>query len=179
MLKRTDMDARDQLVQSAMREFEARLVRYACSILNDLDRARDVVQETFIKLYQQDPEQVNRALKSWLFTVCRNRCFDVMRKESRLVLVSDEMIANSRRTDEDPCREMQRQEANGEVIRFLERLPENQREVIRLKFQQDMSYKEISEVTNLSVSNVGFLIHTGLKRLRVMMDHQQASEMMP
>ena len=74
---------------------------------------------------------------------------------------------------------MQRQEASGEIIRILERLPENQREVIRLKFQHDMSYKEISEVTNLSVSNVGFLIHTGLKRLRVMMDHQQASEMMP
>lgn len=174
MLKRTEMDARDQMVQGAMRDYEARLVRYACSILNDLDRARDVVQETFIKLYQQEPEKVTRALKSWLFTVCRNRCFDVMRKESRMVLVSDEMIASSRRTDQDPSKDLQRQEAKGEVLRFLERLPENQREVIRLKFQNDMTYKEISEVTNLSVSNVGFLIHTGLKRLRVMMDHQSS-----
>jgi RNA polymerase sigma-70 factor (ECF subfamily) len=64
---------------------------------------------------------------------------------------------------------MERKEKFEEVLRFLERLPENQREVIRLKFQGDLSYKEISEVTGLSVSNVGFLIHTGIKRLRSMM----------
>jgi RNA polymerase sigma-70 factor (ECF subfamily) len=54
-------------------------------------------------------------------------------------------------------------------MRYVERLPENQREVIRLKFQSDLSYKEIAEITNLSVSNVGFLLHTGIKRLRFMM----------
>ena len=64
---------------------------------------------------------------------------------------------------------MERKERFEEVLRFLERLPENQREVIRLKFQGDLSYKEISEVTGLSVSNVGFLIHTGIKRLRSLM----------
>lgn len=171
MLKRQDIAARDHLVQGAMREYESRLVRYACSILNDLDRARDVVQDTFIKLYQQEPDKVSHALKAWLFTVCRNRCFDVMRKERRLVLVAEESLAACRHTDQDPCLLLQRQEAQGEVLRFLARLPENQREVIRLKFQNDMSYKEISEVTNLSVSNVGFLIHTGLKRLRSLMQH--------
>lgn len=49
---------------------------------------------------------------------------------------------------------------------LLAGLPENQREVIRLKFQTEMSYQEISEVTGLSVSNVGFLIHTAIKTLR-------------
>jgi RNA polymerase sigma factor (sigma-70 family) len=171
MLKREEMDARDQLVQSAMREYEAALVRYAYSILNDLDRARDVVQDTFIRLYQQEPEKVARAVKSWLFTVCRNRCFDVMRKESRLVFVDEEVIRNRLGTDQDPCKLLQRRETKGEILRFLDRLPENQREVIRLKFQNDMTYKEISEVTNLSVSNVGFLIHTGLKRLRSLLEH--------
>ncbi len=51
-------------------------------------------------------------------------------------------------------------------MKTLEQLPENQREVIRLKFQQELSYKEISEATGLAVGNVGFLLHTGLKRLR-------------
>jgi RNA polymerase sigma-70 factor (ECF subfamily) len=53
-----------------------------------------------------------------------------------------------------------------QVTKALDRLSENQREVIRLKFQQGLSYKEISEVTGLSSGNVGFLLHTGLKRLR-------------
>ena len=45
-------------------------------------------------------------------------------------------------------------------------LPENQREVLRLKFQCGLKYREISEVTGLSVSNVGFLIHTAISTLR-------------
>lgn len=53
-----------------------------------------------------------------------------------------------------------------QVVNCLDRLSENQREVIRLKFQQGLSYKEISVVTGLSIGNVGFLLHTGLKRMR-------------
>jgi RNA polymerase sigma-70 factor (ECF subfamily) len=51
----------------------------------------------------------------------------------------------------------------------LDRLSDNQREVIRLKFQQGLSYNEISEATGLTSGNVGFLLHTGLKRLRSML----------
>ena len=80
-----------------------------------------------------------------------------------------EAFENLDDNEPDPSRAMERKERFEEVLRFLERLPENQREVIRLKFQGDLSYKEISEVTGLSVSNVGFLIHTGIKRLRSLM----------
>ena len=52
------------------------------------------------------------------------------------------------------------------VIRLLEVLMMNQQEVVRLKFQNGFSYKEISRITALSVSNVGFLIHTAVARLR-------------
>jgi RNA polymerase sigma-70 factor (ECF subfamily) len=49
----------------------------------------------------------------------------------------------------------------------VERLPANQQEVIRLKFQSGLSYREISRVTGLTVSHVGVLIHTGLKSIRI------------
>ena len=49
---------------------------------------------------------------------------------------------------------------------ILERLSDNQREVILLKFQQGLSYQEIQKVTGIKSGNIGFLIHTGLKRLR-------------
>jgi len=48
----------------------------------------------------------------------------------------------------------------------LDSLPLNQQEVVRLKFQNDLSYQEISRITKLSVSNVGFLIHTAIKTIR-------------
>ena len=61
---------------------------------------------------------------------------------------------------------LEHKEAMGQVLRVVETLPKNQREVIYLKFQCDLSYKEISDITRLSVSNVGFLIHTAIKALR-------------
>src|SRR5947207_22946 len=61
---------------------------------------------------------------------------------------------------------LEQKEAMSQVLRVLEALPKNQREVIYLKFQCDLSYKEISEITNLSVSNIGFLIHTAIRSVR-------------
>ncbi len=165
---------REQLVRRALDEFEGALIGYATSILRDRERARDAAQDTFIKLYGQDPERVEGGLKPWLFAVCRNRCRDILRKEKRMTELDEQQAAALPDESADPSGDAERREQHGEVLRFLERLPENQREVIRLKFQGEMSYKEIAEVTQLSVSNVGFLIHAGIKRLRGLMSHQIA-----
>lgn len=60
----------------------------------------------------------------------------------------------------------EQREAAVEIFRLVDNLPKNQREVVYLKFQCDLSYKEISEITKLSVSNVGFLLHTALTEIR-------------
>jgi RNA polymerase sigma-70 factor (ECF subfamily) len=59
------------------------------------------------------------------------------------------------------------------ALQLLAGLTENQQDCIRLKFQNGLSYKEISQVTGLSVSNVGYLIHTGLKKIRQQMKQEQ------
>lgn len=69
---------------------------------------------------------------------------------------------------------IERQDSYSHVLEAMETLSANQQEVVRLKFQHGMSYKQISEVTNLSVTNVGFLLHTALKTLR-----QKLSETAP
>ena len=84
------VESREQFVEEALAQYEGPLIGYALGILRDLDRARDVVQDTFIRLYQQDREKVQRGLKTWLFTVCRNRALDILRKEKRMVALEDE-----------------------------------------------------------------------------------------
>ena len=64
-------------------DYESALIGYASTILNDIDLARDVVQDTFVRLCQQDVGKVRDNLKSWLFTVCRNRALDLLRKDKR------------------------------------------------------------------------------------------------
>ena len=174
MLDKNTTDEREELVHVGLVEFESALIGYAASIVKDEDRAKDVVQDTFIKLYEQDPEKVKESLKAWLFTVCRNRCFDIIRKEKRMVNIEDDQLTVIRDAGDDPSRAAERADEHSNVIKFLDRLPENQREVIRLKFEGEMSYKEISQVTQLSVSNVGFLIHAGIKRLRGLLSDQVA-----
>ena len=60
----------------------------------------------------------------------------------------------------------ERNDSTAHVLRLLERLPEDQQEVVRLKFQHQMSYRQIATITGHSESNVGFLIHTAIKNIR-------------
>lgn len=155
------------LVRRAVPEFESMLTGYAFNLTGDLEMARDVVQDTFIKLYEQDPARLDGpGLKAWLYTVCRNRSLDLMRRRRRLVSIEDSPVDHLADPTPSPDRQAEAQDETALVLRTLQRLPANQAEVLRLKFQNDLSYQEIAEVTGLSPSNVGFLIHTGLKRLR-------------
>jgi RNA polymerase sigma-70 factor (ECF subfamily) len=161
------------LVRHALEQYESSLISYAASILNgDEERARDVVQDTLLKLYLADPLRVSENLKAWLYAVCRNRCLDVLRKEHRLVFSEDGLAPElSDNWQPDPGEEAERDEMLCHVWSTTTQLPDNQREVIRLKFQHGLSYKDIARVTGLSVTNVGFLLHTGIKRLRKLLRH--------
>jgi RNA polymerase sigma-70 factor (ECF subfamily) len=152
--------------------YERPLVRYAQSIVGDLESARDVVQEAFIQLAEgrgpEAGEDNRRHTEAWLFTVCRNRSIDHQRKQSRIVPMNS--LHDDRRSEEPgPAAALESRELAGSLLQLLESLPANQREVIRLKFQNDLSYKEIADITRLSVTNVGFLLHTGLKKLRLLL----------
>ena len=65
-----------------------------------------------------------------------------------------------------PAERVERDDTSAMILRTIARLPEHEQEVIRLKFQHGLSYEQIAKVTGLSVSNVGFLMHTGLKKVR-------------
>jgi RNA polymerase sigma factor (sigma-70 family) len=148
-------------IVEALELHESSLIRYARWILSDLESAREVVQETFLRLCKEDPARVEGHLAQWLFTVCRNLAFDARKKEARMTPLGDTEIAVA--PDMDDRRTV------SQILQVVETLPKNQREVIYLKFQCDLSYKEISEITRLSVTNVGFLIHSAVRAIRKQM----------
>ncbi len=142
------------------------LLRYATRLLRDPDRARDVVQDTFVKLMAEPPAGLDGHAVEWLFTVCRHRALDVLRKERRVQPLADVEAWPASSAEPLPGRALECDEARVSALELIGRLPPNQQEVIRLKFQHGFSYKEIARITGLSVSNVGFLIHTAVSRLR-------------
>jgi RNA polymerase sigma factor (sigma-70 family) len=160
------MTPHPQWVRSAMDRYERPLVLYAQKLLGDSDRARDVVQETFLRLCRQSPAGLNGSLTPWLYTVCRSRAMDVRRKEKRMRLVDESTILEMPTQGSDPASDAEHADDLSQATRLMAALPGNQQEVLRLKFQHGLSYREIAQVTKLSESNVGFLIHSGLKTIR-------------
>ncbi len=148
------------------RSFERPLVAYAARIVHDADRARDIAQDVFLRLCRQDREKVQPILAQWLFTVCRNRALDVCKKENRMTQLGDRHTAEEASRQANQAEALEQREQADKAVALLEQLPPNQREVIRLKLQNDLSYRQISEITGHSVSNVGYLLHMGFKALR-------------
>lgn len=145
----------------------AELSRYAAVILNgDGDTARDVVQDAFVKLWQTPPES-RENLRAWLFSVCRSRSIDLLRRRGRMV--SDDRLTDAAADGEatSPWARMETDDRHAALLQLVGSLPARQAEIVRLKFQNDLSYAEIAEVTGLTVSNVGFLLHTAMQTLRL------------
>ena len=80
--------------------------------------------------------------------------------------ISDAQLQLHARSGQERPDALEKEEQLTDILQVLNTLPANQQEVLRLKFQSDLSYLEISRITSLSVSNVGFLIHTGLNTIR-------------
>lgn len=153
-------------IRAALVRHEKQLVAYAAHLVGDPDRGRDIVQEAFARLCTQDRSRVEPHLTEWLYRVCRNLAIDIRRKQRRMSLLSEEQAGALGSDGPEPGYAAERDDSYSAVLKAMGMLPKNQQEVIRLKFQHGMSYKEISSVTQLTVTNVGFLIHTGLKTLR-------------
>lgn len=156
----------DDDLGAMLRRFEFPLLQYAARILGDRDRARDVVQETFVEWQKNQRRETDAAPARWLFTVCRNRALNVCRKEKRMTYLDEEILERQPGRGPAPNEHLEQEEASGFLLRIVATLPPRQQEVLQLKFQNDLSYQEISEITQLSVSHVGVLLHTALKTLR-------------
>ena len=148
-----------------LRRFEVPLLQYATRITGNNERARDVVQETFIKFQRNgavDPEKT----ATWLFTVCRNGALNVCRKERRMMYLDEETLESREDEQAMPFDRIEQREASGFLMKILATLPARQQEVLQLKFQNDLSYQQIAEITKTTANSVGVLIHTALKTLR-------------
>lgn len=159
-------------VCAVVEEHQTALLRHVVKFFRgDVERARDVVQDTFLKLWQADRDEIEPHLAQWLFTVSRNRALDVLRKERRMTALNGQLERTAAPPESSaPDRLIRADEGKRAALGLLDDLPEKESEAIRLKLQARLSYKEIAEVMGLTVSHVGVLIHNGLKSIRAKID---------
>lgn len=169
-------DKNSTWILQALEQYEAHLLRYAARLLGDNEAARDIVQETFLQLCKTRRSRVEEHLAPWLFRVCRNRAFDLRRKEKRVQPLSEVESQNIESPEPSPQAAAINSQGAENLLGMVQKLPDNQKEIVFLRFQSGLSYKEISEVTGHSVSNVGVLIHTAVRSIRDTLATKTASK---
>ena len=154
-----------EVINQLVDEYERPLLAYANRMLGgDWQAAQDAVQETFLRLCRQDREKIQSRVAPWLFSVCRTRVIDMQRTNHSTPIDATQV------TIEDPApsavQMVCESEEHSQLAGMVDQLSPRQQEVIRLRMQAGLSYREIAEVTGLTVSNVGFHLHAAVRSLR-------------
>ena len=127
------------------------------SFLGGSSDAKDLVQETFKKVFKNlSTFNEKRSFKSWVFKIAKNCSIDAKRKAgSRFnLLESDELSEIHDETTDCPSTKLSRSERNSLILKEVSNLPEKQREVLTLSYYQGLTYPQIAEKLNCSVSSV-------------------------
>ena len=147
--------------------YQNKVYSYIMMLVRDRQLADDLFQDTFLKIirtikggaYKEEGKFIQFAMR-----IAHNLIIDYFRKEKRLPMVDptkedDDMLANARMKDPSVEERIITEQIYDDLRKMINRLPDEQREVLNLRFYSDMSYKEIADVTNVS-------INTALGRMR-------------
>lgn len=151
--------------QDTVRDHKDRLFGLAVRLTGDRAEAEDVVQESFIKLWQQEPKPPGTAVLPWLLTVTRNASLDRLRR--RRLVTADQAVLEAR---PDGAAQPDRQLAGDEFGRRLNEAVNSLREPFRslviLREIQGLEYQDIAQTLSLSLSQVKVYLHRARRQLR-------------
>jgi len=168
-LKRQDTVLLDQLIE----QYQHRLLRYLLFLTGRRETAEDLFQETWMRVLLRGAQYNGKArFDTWLFTIARNLVIDLSRK--RIMASLDEMSESGE--DErpfeiaidgpSPLDQFRSREDSAEVAEVLLKLEPNYREVLVLRFHEEMSLEEIASVTRAPLSTVKSRLYRGLAALK-------------
>jgi len=160
-----------ETIEELFAALESPLLGYAFRYTGEMGLAEDVVQEAFMKLHAQF--ELVQMPRRWLYRTVRNLALNRRRESVKTVPLAtasdDECSPAAEAADPSllPDEQIIRLEGIGLVRISLEALDDRGRELIRLKFNDELSYKDIAARTGLTTGNVGFLLHQALKTIAV------------
>ena len=158
-----------ETIEELFAALESPLLGYALRYTGELAVAEDVVQEAFMKLHAQF-ESVEKP-RQWLYRTVHNLALNQRRAGAKTVSFEQSSENENSSGDETadpallPDEQIIRLEGIGLVRISLDALDERSRELVKLKFNDELSYKEIAARLGLTTGNVGFILHQALKTI--------------
>ena len=162
-------------LKSMMDSFQSPLLGYVTKLIGSRQSAaQDIVQEVFLRAFRKMRRDGQNSIKNprcWLFRVAHNLAMDTGRKRGRQKNMQDKLMHDpvtqdnifSRSTAADYA--LGRDEMYKLALQAVDELPEEQRNVVLLKIMQDMTLKQISEITGMKIGTVNYRLTQALRSL--------------
>lgn len=145
-------------------ENQAGFYRLAYSVLKNPDESLDAVQTAVCRALERHSSLRDiGAVRSWFYRILMNACTDILRQRARMVPFSEDLEPSQ----EDPA------PADDTLIRQVDALPPEVGMIIKLRFFEELTLKEISKVTGQNLSTVKSRLYAGLKKLRIAMEGEE------
>ena len=158
--------------------YERRIYQHCYRLLGSFHDAEEVTQEAFVKAYTKIHTFKNKQKFSpWIYRIATNTAVDWMRKKKPLYIL-DQPIAvgenityldHVKNTSETPEETIEQKENQDEMQQFLLQLPSKYRVVLVLRYMDELSIKEMSEVLDLPIGTIKTQLHRGIEALRELM----------
>lgn len=142
---------------------------FARYMISEQDDANDIVQKTFLSLFNNmDKLDLDAPIKPWLFRVARNHCLDYIKKKKPMrfsELEEDNQVFEI--PNDDPALEHQLDDVlfNERFKGYVQELPEAMKEVLLLKYFEDLTFEQIAQMQGLSINTVKSHFYRGKQKL--------------
>ncbi|WP_234571754.1 RNA polymerase sigma factor [Rhodohalobacter sp. 614A] len=178
----------DQLAfKELMNRHQAKVYSYIFSMIQNRETANDIFQETFTKVITKMDDTYNEQGKwiAWVMRIAHNATIDHIRKQKRFVDVTSSYDKESktdfydRLPDEDALAQdekLELDESTSSLLKHISNLPEEQRTVVMLRHYYEMPFKEIAEMTDVSINTALGRMRYALINLRKMFDEEREKE---
>ncbi|WHT38935.1 MULTISPECIES: sigma-70 family RNA polymerase sigma factor [Myroides] len=172
----------EQALEILIKRHQAKIFGFIFSKLDDVELTNDIFQDTFIKVintlktgkYNEEGKFI-----SWVMRIAHNLIMDHYRREKRVVIHNDTAQTPFFTFLKDDSETIEETLINNQITEDLQQLilelPEDQQEVIRMRLYQDLSFKEIAEVTDVSINTALGRMRYAIINLRRLMEKKQIS----
>lgn len=171
----------NQAFDTLLNRYQNRLYSYIYFIVKSSELAEDIFQETFVKAImtiKQGRYTENGKFPAWLTRIAHNLIIDNYRQEKNENVVSNDnseidLLNDMKLSEGNIEMEMINEQIHNDVRHLVELLPDNQREVVCMRFYQDLSFKEIAEVTGVSINTALGRMRYAILNLRRMSEEKE------
>lgn len=152
--------------------YQPKLVKYCARVLrDDLAQAADIVDETMFDVWRSASSFAGRSkVSTWIYSIARNKVISWLRKTSEVELDDDSLLQALVDPAATPDEQLAMNDMKQQLLRLIDQLSDEHREVLKLTYFEDLSVKEVADLLGISENTVKTRMFYARKRMAQLLD---------